>query len=199
MDDGRELYDGPENFPSSRASHHQSTMMFQFCPMDDSPSRRLSSSSDINRNELTQLQSPYRTNPAFCASTHPRGQSSSGKTARSGSVFCIMVYAQQVNESILLVPGLVTSLLLDLSPMRHTHTYGYNGLSIDGQIPGRISDKWPLGNGKGRDDDESRRWCEERGQKKSTREETKRAFRRGQRTLRQDVRHENRGLQKIAG
>jgi len=38
------------------------------------------------------------------------------------------------------VPGLVTSLLLDLSPMRHTHTYGYSGLSIDGQIPGRISD-----------------------------------------------------------
>jgi hypothetical protein len=41
---------------------------------------------------------------------------------------------------ILLVPGLVTSFLLDLSPMRDTHKYGYSGLRIDGQIPGRILD-----------------------------------------------------------
>jgi hypothetical protein len=41
---------------------------------------------------------------------------------------------------ILLPSGLVTSLLLDLSLMRHTHTYGYSGFGIDGQIPGRILD-----------------------------------------------------------
>ena len=35
---------------------------------------------------------------------------------------------------------LVTSLLLDLSPMRHTHTFGNSELRIDGQIPGRILD-----------------------------------------------------------
>jgi hypothetical protein len=41
-----------------------------------------------------------------------------------------------------LAPGLVTSLILDLSPapMPHTHTYGYSGLRIGGQIPGRILD-----------------------------------------------------------
>jgi hypothetical protein len=41
---------------------------------------------------------------------------------------------------ILLAPWLVTSLLLDLSPMRDTHTYGYNSLRIDGQILGRVLD-----------------------------------------------------------
>jgi len=41
--------------------------------------------------------------------------------------------------------------------------------------------KWPLGNGKRRDDDESRRCCEERGQKsRKTREEMERVFRRRQ-------------------
>ena len=76
---------------------------------------------------------------------------------------------------ILLVLGLVISLLPDLSSMRHTRTYGYDELKIDGQhqveswmwvmIRSSQSQKWPVGNGKGRDDDESRRWCEERGQK----------------------------------
>jgi hypothetical protein len=41
---------------------------------------------------------------------------------------------------ILLAPGLVTSLLLDLSPMRYTNTYSYSRLRIDVQIPGRILD-----------------------------------------------------------
>ena len=43
--------------------------------------------------------------------------------------------------SIQLAPGLITLLLLDPSPMRHSHPYGYSGLKIGGQVPGRISNE----------------------------------------------------------
>jgi hypothetical protein len=51
-----------------------------------------------------------------------------------------MLQSSSYLTGIPLAPGLVTSPLLNLSPVRHTHTYGYSGLIIDGQIPGRILD-----------------------------------------------------------
>jgi hypothetical protein len=45
-----------------------------------------------------------------------------------------IVQSSSYLTGILLAIELVTSLLLDLCPMRHTHTYDYSGLRIDGQM-----------------------------------------------------------------
>jgi hypothetical protein len=70
--------------------------------------------------------------------------------------------------------------------MRRTHTYDYSGLRIDGKIPGRILD---VG-------DDSKLLNSEMSKDKGR---DGKAFFAGDNILRQDVRHENRGLQRIAG